>query len=138
MRRLDNPMNDMRGIITYELDDGRRIDLDAKAVLMYGAATLIRGACGRDAISTKRLPVRQCGEIVGTTTPDFDPMMTRSTSPFYDVRPGDFKRDGDGWIADKSLGPGDFDSVPGFRALEPRKSDPSLAALSTIFATLRR
>lgn len=94
MRRIDDPEKLMRQrIVTYELDDGRRIDLDANAVKQYGAAALLR-AHGLE-FPTDRVPVHQGGRRIGTV-------------------PGDFIRADDHWIADKMLGAGDLGAIPGF------------------------
>jgi hypothetical protein len=63
---------------------------------------------------TKRADVRQHGRRVGTLPPNFDPSAIKSTSFFYDPRPGDFRREEDHWIAARNLGPGDLEAVPGF------------------------
>src|SRR5262249_13657146 len=60
------------------------------------------------------VPVIQDGRRVGTVPPSFDPGDIRSTSFLYTPRPGDFRREGDAWIASDSLGPGDLEAVPGF------------------------
>lgn len=63
---------------------------------------------------TKRADVKQHGRRVGTLPPNFDPSSIKSTSFFYDPRPGDFRREGEHWIAASDLGPGDLEAVPGF------------------------
>jgi hypothetical protein len=64
--------------------------------------------------STERIMVLQHGRRVGSVPPSFDPRAIKSGSFFYDVRPGDFIREGDHWKASRTLGPGDLESVPGF------------------------
>lgn len=61
-----------------------------------------------------RVPVYQDGRQVGTVPVTFRPEYIRSRSIFYDPRPGDFKPQGDGWVAADRLGAGDLDAVPGF------------------------
>lgn len=69
---------------------------------------------GSGEITLARLPVMQDGHQVGTLPSTFDPFAIRSRSPFYQPRQGDFRRDGDAWVAHPSLGPGDLGAVPGF------------------------
>ncbi len=102
----------MHGVVTYETPDGHRIRIDARMVREYGAAELLR-AEGLP-VPTKRLPVLHHGQRVGTMAPDFDPDNIKSRNYFYDPRPGDFRREGNTWVAAQTLGPGDVDAVAGF------------------------
>lgn len=111
MEKLDSKG---RAIVTYELADGQWIDLDARAVAEFGAARLIRDAGYGHLLETERVAVFQHGRKVGTVPPNFEPMNIESNTFMYDVRPGDFTRDGDKWIASRTLGPGDLEAVPGF------------------------
>lgn len=63
---------------------------------------------------TERVPVVQNGRLIGTVPPSFDPLKIKSTSIWYDPRPGDFVPDRDVWIAARTLGPSDLEAVPGF------------------------
>ena len=63
---------------------------------------------------TERVPVMQHGRQIGSVPPSFDPTAIKSTNWLYDPRGGDFRRDGDTWIASRTLGPGDLEAVPGF------------------------
>lgn len=63
---------------------------------------------------TERVDVMQGGRKIGTVPPSFDPAKIKSTSFFYEPRPGDFRLSGDVWVADRMLGPGDLEAVPGF------------------------
>ena len=63
---------------------------------------------------TERVDVMQDGRKIGTVPPSFDPAKIKSMSLFYDPRPGDFRLDGEVWVAAKMLGPGDLEAVPGF------------------------
>lgn len=63
---------------------------------------------------TERAVVMQDGRRVGYLPPNFNPATVKSTSFFYTPRPSDFRREGDVWIADHMLGPGDLEAVPGF------------------------
>lgn len=112
MKRIDSIEDQMRGFVTYEATNGQRIRLDTHAVYTYGAAELMRSA-GLPT-PTERLPVIHHGQQVGTMAPDFDPDNVKSNSFWYDPRPGDFRRDGDTWVAARTLGPGDVDAVAGF------------------------
>jgi hypothetical protein len=100
--------------VTYELPDGKWITLDGRAVREYGAPRILRDMGYGHLLPTERVPVMQEGRRIGTMEPYFDPLSVKSTSPFYDVREGDFKREGDVWIASRTLGPGDLEAVPGF------------------------
>lgn len=112
VRRLDRLVDRMRGTVTYELGDGRYITLDAEYVATVGVKECLR----REGIEmpTERKPVYQRGEKIGTLPGDFDPMFIRPRSFLYQPRGGDFIWDGDKWIADRMLGPGDLDAVFGF------------------------
>lgn len=118
MKRIQSIEDDMRNVVTYELHDGQHIRIDAKLVQLYGAEYAIR-LCGGEPFAPgereKRLSVYQCDREIGTLPAWFDPTMIKSSSPFYDPRPGDFVRDGDRWIAASSLGPGDLAAVPDFK-----------------------
>ena len=114
MKRLESIADEMRGTVTYELPDGRWVTFGARAVREYGIAELMRSEGLEQFIPTERLPVIRNGRRIGTMAPDFDPSNIKSTSPFYDPRAGDFRREGDAWIADRTLGAGDPDCVVGF------------------------
>lgn len=64
--------------------------------------------------STARVPVMRDGERIGTMRHDFDPANINSRNPLYRPRLGDFRRQGDVWIANPMLGNGDLEAVPGF------------------------
>lgn len=70
-------------------------------------------------VPTERLPVMQHGQRIGTMAPDFDPHNVKSLSFMYDPRHGDFQRDGDVWIASRTLGYGDFEAISGFERDKP-------------------
>lgn len=119
MRKLDPTISDeQRHVWTYELPDGQRIQLDRRAVAEVGAAELIRGA-GLEPFAPGEegamLPVYQSGRKIGQLPASFDPQTARSGSALFDIRPGDFKREGDGWTACRTLGPGDIGSLADFR-----------------------
>lgn len=114
MVTLESIEDEMRGVVTYELRDGSRVRLPARAVAEFGAATILRDM-GCDALlPTDRVAVMRRGKKIGTVPPDFDPAFIKSKNYFYDPRPGDFKREGDVWVAANNLGPGDFEAIPGF------------------------
>lgn len=115
MRRIESIEDQMNGVVTYELGDGKRARFDARVVAEYGIAHLLRHCGYAHAVPTERLPVMQDGLRLGTMAPDFDPLAIKSRSFLYDPRPGDFRREGDVWIASPTLGPGDFDLIPGFQ-----------------------
>jgi hypothetical protein len=64
--------------------------------------------------ATRRIAVMQDGRRIGTVMPSFDPDTINSRNPLYRPRPGDFRREGDVWIAHPMLGNGDLEAVPGF------------------------
>jgi hypothetical protein len=115
MRQLENIEDQMRGVATYEFEDGRRIQLDARAVQEHGAAAILRGMGYGNLVPTGRVTVMQDGLRVGTVPADFDPAAIKSRSVMYDLRPGDFRREGRVWVASSSLGPGDLQAVPGLK-----------------------
>lgn len=115
MTRLESIEDQMNGVVTYEFRDGRRVRLDARAVREVGAAELVRAMGHGDLLPTERVPVMQYGRRVGTLPPDFDPANIKSRSFLYDPRPGDFRREGGAWIANRTLGASDLDMVPDFR-----------------------
>ena len=114
MERIEDIADQMRGTVTYALSDGRRVRFDARAVHEFGIERLMKAEGLSDMIPTGRVDVFQRGKKVGTVPAAFEPIAIKSTSFFYDVRPGDFVRDGDHWNASRTLGPGDFEAVPGF------------------------
>lgn len=114
MKRLDSIQDDMNGTVTYELNDGRRVCFDARAVREYGIATLMGGIGEPDRVPTERVPVIFHGRRVGTVPGDFDDRNIKSNSWLYDPRPGDFKREGDSWVVGRTVGPGDLEAVAGF------------------------
>jgi hypothetical protein len=114
MRRIESHEDAANGIVTYRLDDGRHVRLDAFAVREYGARVIL-AAMGIEEKPGERVPVMQHGRRVGTVPSDFDPIFAKSKTWLYDVRPEDFKRTDDGWLASRTLGPGDLEAVAGFR-----------------------
>ncbi len=104
----------MNGVVTYELPDGRRVCVDRRAVERYGIRKLL--AEHGIEVPTERIPVFHHGERVGTVPAELDPALIKSKSFFYTPRPGDFTRPEEGWLAHKSMGPGDVAAVPGFQA----------------------
>lgn len=114
MRLIESIEDEIRGVVTYELPNGQRARFDASAAKEYGVAELLRSSGLGEFVPTERLAVMHHGKRVGTMPPDFDPGNMRSISMFYDPRPSDFKRDGDVWVAARTLGPGDLDAISGF------------------------
>lgn len=115
MKKLDSYEDDRKGVVTYEFENGQRVTLDKSAVREYGISEVLRGMGLGRWLPTKRSVVMQDGLRVGTVPPDFDPTNINSKSVLYDARPGDFRREGDRWIASKSLGLGDLGAIPGFK-----------------------
>lgn len=115
MRRIEDTENNFRNrTVTYELPDGRRLDVDRDAVERLGIREIAKHY-GIE-MPTERVPVFHHGERIGTVPAEFDPSFIKSKSFFYDPRPGDFTRTAEGWQAHKSLGPGDISAIPGFAA----------------------
>lgn len=114
MQRIEDIAYQMRGTVTYALPDGRRVRFDARAVREFGIEALMKAEGLADMIPTGRLDVFQHGKKVGTVPAAFEPIAVKSTSFWYNVRPGDFVREGDRWNASRTLGPGDLEAVPGF------------------------
>lgn len=112
MYRVNSEEDFRNGVVTYEMDDGKRVCLDAKAVELYGAVKLLAEHGYKP--PTERLPIFQFGHKVGTVPGAFDPFDIRSTSFLYQPRSGDFVRVAEGWAAGNTLGPGDLEAVPGF------------------------
>ena len=111
MRRVDDPIT---GDVTCYFDDGMAHWFGRHEVQEYGLSELLK-SIGRGAdIPTGRLDVMQSGRKIGTVPATFDPMRIKSTSFWYEPRSCDFVREGDVWVADRMLGPGDLDAVPGF------------------------
>ncbi len=54
------------------------------------------------------LPVYQRHKMVGTLSPLWNARSAPRRSFLYEPRDSDFRRDGDRWIADPMLGPGDL------------------------------
>lgn len=102
----------------WALPEGRYVNLSGREVREHGAVPLLAHLGYSVTSDGRALPVTQDGRIVGTLPTDFEPTLIKSRSFLYDPRPGDFVRDGDAWVASRTLGPGDFEAIPGFiRAL---------------------
>lgn len=112
MRRIESFENDMKRIETWELPDCRMITFSSDMVDDLGIQECLRRE-GLD-VEVERVPVHQGGVHIGSVPGTFDPRRIRSTSFLYDPRPGDFIRRHDRWDADRMLGPGDFECIPGF------------------------
>jgi hypothetical protein len=120
MRPLPQSLEQSRdGNITYELSDGRRIDLVLAEVRQFGAAEII-AAYGLDE-PTDPIPLMRGGRQIGTVPADFHPMGFESSSSWYDPRPHDFRMEDGKWIAHNSLGNGDIGAIPGFKPSDPQK-----------------
>jgi hypothetical protein len=112
MKRIEREEDQRRGTVTYQLDDGRYVTLEANAVQQFGADTLIQWL-GLES-PAERVPVMQHGRRIGTLPADFEPHNARSRNPACEIRPGDFSREGDAWIVEKTLGSDDQDAIIGF------------------------
>ena len=115
MRRLDSIEDEMRGVVTFDLENGRYLTVPAREIAEYGTEAVFRAHGCHDAIANKeRISVFRRDKKIGTVPCDFDPLTIRSNSFLYAPRGGDFRRSERGWEADKSLGPGDLEAVAGF------------------------
>lgn len=112
MKRIESPLDHERGTVTYDLGDGRCATFDERVVREACLAALA-DAYGVQ-MSTGRVPVMQYGKRIGTLPADFDPAFARSISFVYDVRPGDFRREGNAWVVGRTMGASDVDCVAGF------------------------
>lgn len=112
MKRIEREEDQRRGTVTYQLDDGRYVTLEANAVQQFGADTLIQWL-GIES-PAERVPVMQHGRRVGTFPADFEPLNAKSQNPACEIRPGDFRREGDAWIVEKTLGSEDLEAIIGF------------------------
>ena len=102
MKRIERKEDQRRGTVTYQLDDGRYVTLDENAVAQFGADNLIQW------LGIERVTVMHHGRRVGTLPADFEPLSARN------VRPDDFRREGDTWVAEERLAPENLDAVMGF------------------------
>lgn len=103
------------GIVRYRLSDGRIISLDENKVRRDGVAEVLREMGYGDYVPTKRLDVYQNGQKIGSVPPHFDPSVSRTRAWLAESLPGDFRREGDIWVASQAIGPMDFDAIPGFK-----------------------
>lgn len=113
MERIESIEDQMRGIVTYRLSDERYVGFDAQAVREYGITKLLESV--GEKVPTERSDVMQHGRKVGSLPGDFDPLNIKSKTFLYEPRYGDFRREGDVWLASRTLGPSDLEAVPGFR-----------------------
>lgn len=112
VHRIESIEDRLSHVETYQLDDGQRIRVSKDMVDDLGIAEILRQE-GIE-VDSRPVPVFQSGRKIGTVPGTFDPGRIRSTSFLYEPRPGDFIRRSDHWEADRMLGPGDLDCVPGF------------------------
>jgi hypothetical protein len=84
MKRVDTTQDRSRGTVTYRLDDGRYVTLDANAVGLYGAENLVRW------LGLERIPVMQHGRRVGTLPVDAEHHHA-------------LRREGKAWVAEEQL-----------------------------------
>jgi hypothetical protein len=135
-RRVESFEDQARGVVTYELGSGQRVRIDARAVAELGAREILRRA-GHDVGEVRALPVIQEGRQVGTLPSDFDPVFAKSRSMLYDFRSGDFRLEGDKWIAAPMLGLGDLVAA-GVAVQDHRAEQDHMDALAAVLGALRR
>lgn len=114
LERLESIEDEMNGVVTYRLPGNRMIKFDKRQLREYGLAKLLEAHDLGHLIGKERIKVMHHECMVGSVPADFEPCAIKSRTVFYDVRPGDFRRDGDVWVASRTLGPGDLDAVVGF------------------------
>jgi hypothetical protein len=114
MKRIESIEDEMRGVATYEFPSGQRVCFDKRMVEALGLHEALKREGLGDKVPTERVPVMQYGRRVGTMPPDFDPLFAKSRSFLYDYRPGDLRREGEVWIANRTLGASDLDLLVGF------------------------
>jgi hypothetical protein len=116
MRHIESLEDWNNRAVTYEIGGAEkiRVRLDADLVRKYGPKALIEQAGYGHMLPGGWVPVYQNGKKIGTVPGTFDPWAIKSRSAFYTPRNGDFIREGKFWVADKMLGPGDFDAIPDF------------------------
>jgi len=107
MRDITTIEEQMKALRTFEFADGSRITLDDRMVRTYGALRAVQMACPDWQPDHSPIPVYQSGRMIGTLSQLWDHTTARNTM-MYQPRPGDFRREGDRWIADPMLGPGDL------------------------------
>lgn len=115
MDPVENLVDVGSGIARYRLSDGRIVALDEEKVRKVGIAEVLREMGYEDYVPTKRLDVHQDGQKVGSVPPHFDPSVVRTRAWLAESLPGDFRREGDIWVASQAIGPRDFDVIPGFK-----------------------
>lgn len=105
----------LRSHVTYNLPDGRCIDLSRRDIALYGAAEVARMLGVNEAALNSRVNLWQHGQIIGSLPRLFTPQAAQAFSPFYTIREGDFtmRPNGD-WEACRTLGPGDIACVHGY------------------------
>ena len=113
MKQITSVEDEMRGRMTFELEDGRYLTFETGLLRDHSLAEIL-SMYGVEANGSKRVPVFQRGREIGSLPDIWHPSQIRSTSYFYRPRQGDFVRDGDKWIAASGLGPGDLEAIPDF------------------------
>lgn len=108
--------NHMDRTITVDLGDGRIADVEIDFIRRFGLKAVAEhfGV----PVSDRYLPVVYHVRVVGSLPEAWHPLEIKSKTFLYDPRPGDFVREGDKWIAARTLGPGDIEAVSDFIPLE--------------------
>ena len=114
MRELTGFEDMLRGIRRFELSDGKWINLSARDIEEYGLKALLTYH-GYPNELDDRLDLIENGCKIGTLPGSFDPMNVKSGSFWYKPRRGDFEMRGNQVHMIAHLGPGDLESIPGFR-----------------------
>ncbi|MCJ2009222.1 hypothetical protein [Methylobacterium sp. J-092] len=114
-KRIESARDDEDGIARYRLNDRRIVVFDTHVLREIGLTEALRRVGIEPASQGQRMPVLQDGQMIGTVPSDFEPELIRSRSAHYETQPGDFRREGNAWIASQRLGQGDFEAIPGFK-----------------------
>lgn len=98
---------------TYDLGDGRRVNVDVLLIERYGLKETLR-SMGVSVDAGNRISVFQEGVKIGSVPAYFHPSRIVSTSFLYEPRGGDFTWKDGCWVASPNLGDGDFEAIEGF------------------------
>ncbi len=109
--------NQVKRTITVDLGDGRMVNVEKDFIRMFGLKAVAEHF--EVPASDRYLPVVYHGRVVGFLPEAWHPLEIKSKTFLYDPRPGDFVREGDEWIAARTLGPGDIEAVSDFVRFKP-------------------
>lgn len=114
MRKIENAKDKKNSVVNYELDDGRRVQINAKDVEEHGAIACLRRMGFGTQLPEEPIPVFQRGRRIGTMPADYNPSREARRAALYDPRPDDFRFENGMWIVNPMLETADIDAIPGF------------------------